>query len=133
MPNPKGKKSFRAWLDLSTMDMINNNYKKVHCRSRSQYIDRAIDFYTGYINSDNESYYIPKAIFSNLKGIVDLATSQINRMEFRNCVELAMIESILAVTHIQKGRFSFRLTAPYSEQRRKAASEAAKKNSVNRK
>ena len=33
---------------------------------------------------------------------------------------------------IRKGRFSFRLTAPYSEERRKAASEAAKKNSVNR-
>lgn len=34
---------------------------------------------------------------------------------------------------IRKGRFSFCLTAPYSEERRKAASEAAKKNSVNRK
>ena len=33
---------------------------------------------------------------------------------------------------IRKGRFSFRLTAPYSEERRKAASELAKKNSVNR-
>ncbi len=32
---------------------------------------------------------------------------------------------------IEKGRLSFRLTAPYSEERRKAASEAAKKNSVN--
>ena len=31
---------------------------------------------------------------------------------------------------IAKGRFSFRLTAPYSEERRKAASEAAKKSSV---
>ena len=34
---------------------------------------------------------------------------------------------------IRKGRFSFRLTAPYTEERRKAASESAKKNSVNRK
>lgn len=34
---------------------------------------------------------------------------------------------------ICKGRFSFRLTAPYSEERRKAASERAKKNSVNKK
>ena len=33
---------------------------------------------------------------------------------------------------IHKGRFSFRLTAPYSEERRKAASESAKKNSLNR-
>ena len=34
---------------------------------------------------------------------------------------------------IAKGRFSFRLTAPYSEERRKAASEAAKKSGVHRK
>ena len=32
---------------------------------------------------------------------------------------------------IAKGRFSFRLTAPYNEERRKEASEAAKKNGVN--
>jgi len=32
---------------------------------------------------------------------------------------------------IAKGRFSFRLTAPYSEERRRAASKAAKKCSVN--
>ena len=32
---------------------------------------------------------------------------------------------------IAKGRFSFRLTAPYSEERRNAASKAAKKQSGN--
>lgn len=32
---------------------------------------------------------------------------------------------------IEKGRLSIRLTAPYSEERRRVASEAAKKNSVN--
>ena len=32
---------------------------------------------------------------------------------------------------IRKGRFSFRLTAPYNEERRRAASEAAKKHSCN--
>jgi len=34
---------------------------------------------------------------------------------------------------IAKGRFSFRLTAPYSEERRRATSEAAKKCGVHRK
>ena len=34
---------------------------------------------------------------------------------------------------IRKGRFSFRLTAPYSEERRKATSVASKKNGFNRK
>ena len=31
---------------------------------------------------------------------------------------------------IEKGRFSFRLTAPYSKERRQAASEWAKKNGI---
>ena len=34
---------------------------------------------------------------------------------------------------IEKGRLSFRLTAPYSEERRKAASYAAKQNCVHKK
>ena len=33
---------------------------------------------------------------------------------------------------IRKGRLSFRLTVSYSEERRKAASESAKKNGLNR-
>ena len=33
---------------------------------------------------------------------------------------------------IEKGRLSFRLTSPYSEERRRAASEAAKKCGVHR-
>lgn len=32
---------------------------------------------------------------------------------------------------IRKGRLSFKLTAPYSEERRKSASEQAKKNAAN--
>ena len=36
------------------------------------------------------------------------------------------------VFEIEKGRFCFRLTAPYSDERQRAASEAAKKNGVNR-
>ena len=34
---------------------------------------------------------------------------------------------------IRKGRFSFRLTAPYREERRRAASVAAKKSGIHRK
>ena len=34
---------------------------------------------------------------------------------------------------IEKGRLSFRLTAPYSEERRKAASEYARQNGIHKK
>ena len=93
------KKSVRFSLHDDTVEMIQNNYRKVHCRYPAQYIENAVDFYTGYINSDRESYYIPKAILSNLKAIVDLSESNICRLLFKQAVELAMIENILAATN----------------------------------
>ena len=45
----------------------------------------------------------------------------------------AVIDAVRHAGHIAKGRFSFRLTAPYNEERRRAASEAAKKCGVHRK
>ena len=42
-------------------------------------------------------------------------------MEKKTCPKCGFMEF-----DIEKGRFSFRLTAPYSEERRRAASEAAK-------
>lgn len=95
----ESKKSVRFALHDDTVEMIKNNYKKVHCRYPAQYIENAVDFYTGYINADRESYYIPKAILSNLKAIVDFSESNIFRMLFKQAVELAMIENILAATN----------------------------------
>ena len=39
-------------------------------------------------------------------------------------------EQVGLTFEIEKGRLSFRLTAPYSEERRQAASEWAKKNGI---
>ena len=95
----ENKKTVRFALHDDTVEMIKNNYKKVHCRYPAQYIENAVDFYTGYINADRESYYIPKAILSNLKAIVDVAMSQQNRMLFKQAVEIAMIENIMTVVN----------------------------------
>ena len=40
-------------------------------------------------------------------------------------------ERVCMTFEIRKGRFGFKLTAPYSEERRKAASNLAKKNTEN--
>lgn len=96
MPKAK-KKSVRYSLNEETTEMIQNNYRKAHCRYPAHYVEKAVDFYTGYINSDRDSYYLPKALLSNLKAIVDVAMSQQNRMLFKQAVEIAMIENILTV------------------------------------
>ena len=44
MPNPKGKKKSTMWFYPVTLDLINNNYKKDACRSRSEYVERAVEY-----------------------------------------------------------------------------------------
>ena len=61
MPKTK-KKSVRYSLNEETVEMIQNNYRKAHCRYPAHYVEKAVDFYTGYINSDRDSYYLPKAL-----------------------------------------------------------------------
>jgi len=99
MPNPRGKKKSTMWFCPVTIDLINNNYKKDGCRSRSQYIERAVEYYTGHVNAERDTSYLPNAILSNLKAIVDMSDLHQNRTLFKLCVELAMIESILVATN----------------------------------
>ena len=47
------------------------------------------------------------------------------------CRQLDNDENGCVTYEVRKGRLSFRLTAPYTEERKKAASEAAKKNTGN--
>ena len=47
------------------------------------------------------------------------------------CRQLDNDENGRVTYEVRKGRLSFRLTAPYTEERKKAASEAAKKNTGN--
>lgn len=49
----------------------------------------------------------------------------------QNAVNWTMTETAAKPLPSKKGRFGIRLTAPYSEKRRQAASELAKKNTQN--
>lgn len=45
MANPKGKKKFLLWIYPSTQELVKNNYRKDHCKSQSEFIERAIQYY----------------------------------------------------------------------------------------
>ena len=49
MPNPKGKKKFLLWAYPSTLELVKNNYRKDQCKSQSEFIERAIQYYVGRV------------------------------------------------------------------------------------
>ena len=83
----------------STLDMVEGVYKDDNCGSRSEFIEKAIVFYIGYLTSNDNSQYLPSVVTSTLKSIVAESDNRMNRMIFKLAVELAMTMNIVASTN----------------------------------
>lgn len=71
MPAPKDKKKFLLWAYPSTLELVKNNYRKDKCKSQSEFIERAIQYYVGHVTADEDTSYLPNAFLSNMKSIVE--------------------------------------------------------------
>ena len=64
------KKRVSIWLRASTRQKIEEMYQLDGCKSKSDYVERAVAFYTGYVLSDKADSYLSNMITSSLKSIV---------------------------------------------------------------
>ena len=96
MSAPKGKVKFLLWAFPDSLELVRNTYKKANCRSQSEFIEKAIQYYAGRVNAEDDVSYLPNAFLSNMKGIVTENTTRQNRILFKLAVEMAMMMNILA-------------------------------------
>ena len=96
MPLPKDKIKFSLWLSPETMKTVNELYQENDCKSRSEFIEKAIRLYVGYLIADDKSNLLPNIFLSNMRGIVSESDSKISRLLFKIAVEMSMMMNLLA-------------------------------------
>lgn len=64
------KRRFQLWLKPSTLELADKIYEQDNCASKSEFIEKAIIFYAGYLSAEDNKQYLPSVITSTLKGIV---------------------------------------------------------------
>lgn len=99
MADPKGKKKFLWWAYPTTLELVQSHYRKDNCKSQSEFIERAVNYYVGHIDADDSTSYLPNAFLSNLRSIVAESDNRQGRMMFKFSVEMAMVMNILAAYH----------------------------------
>ena len=97
-PEKELKRRFQLWLRPSVLDMAEKLYESDNCGSKSEFIEKAILFYAGYLNAQQSHEYLPKIITSTIKGITAESTTQICRMLFKLAVELSITMNVVAAT-----------------------------------
>ena len=62
----------------------------------SEFIEKAVRFYLGYLSAGNDASLLPNAFLSNMKSIVAESDNRQSRLLFKLSVEMAMMMNLLA-------------------------------------
>lgn len=90
------KARFSVWLHPDIMEQVKKWQKDDNCRSQSEFIEKAIEFYCGYVSSEKNTNYLSNIVVSTLKSIVRESDNRTGRLLFKIAVELAMTMNVLA-------------------------------------
>ena len=99
MPIPKEKQKFALWLRPETLAKIEKLYRDDDCRSRSEFIEKAVLFYAGYLTADDGQEYFPNVIVSTVKGSLDSLENRMASLLFKTAVELSMMLHMTAANY----------------------------------
>lgn len=91
----KGKQKATIFLTPSMKKKIEENYRADNCRSQSEFVEKAVDFYLGYLNTKNASAFLPEVLTTILIGIMDDFAQRMGRMLYKLSVEQNLCNHIL--------------------------------------
>lgn len=94
----ENKKKFALWVYPDTLETVSELYRGDNCESKSEFIEKAIRFYAGYLTSEDKSGFLPTVVTSTLKSIVAESDNRQSRLLFKLAVELAMLQNVVAAS-----------------------------------
>ena len=92
----KGKEKFALWITPECKRLVDDCYADDQCQSRSEYIEKAILFYTGFLYAEKADRYLPKVLQQILSGTLERFAERIGRQLFKLAVEQNVNNHILA-------------------------------------
>ncbi len=97
--NMADKNKFALWAYPETLERVEKLYREDGCKSRSEFIEKAINFYCGYLTAENYREYFPSVIVSTVKGSLDSFENRMASLLFKTAVELSMMLHITAANY----------------------------------
>lgn len=90
------KNKFPLWIYPSTMETIERHIDKSGCRSKSDYIEQAVRFYSGYLSAQDYKDYLPNVVMSVMKAVISSYERRTSNILFKVAVEISMMNYLLA-------------------------------------
>ena len=92
----KVKKKTTFWLPPDMIDRMDSWLKADNCRSRNEFVEKALRFYMGYLGTENITEYLSDALVATLRGIIADSTNRTNGILFKCAVEQGIMAHTIA-------------------------------------
>lgn len=92
----KGKQKATVWLTPAVKEQIEAAYRSDNCRSQSEFIEQAVEFYLGYLHTKNAGQYLPEALATMLMGMLDGYAKRIGGALHKMAVEQNLCNHLIA-------------------------------------
>ncbi len=91
-----GKQRMDVYLFPETIEKAKKLYGQDDCRNRSEFIEKAIRFYVGFLTAEDKSSFLPNMFLSNMRSIVYESDNRQNKLLFKLAVEMALMMNLMA-------------------------------------
>ena len=93
------KKRFPLRLKTETMQKIEQWRTASNCRSKNEFVEKAVNFYADYLALNSDNQLLPKAVLSTIEGRLGLLEKNLSAATFNHAVELDMLVGIIAQSY----------------------------------
>lgn len=84
------------WMDDDVRDQVESHYQKDNCAKRNEFIEKAIRFYSGYLDTESADAYLPRVLADVLEGKLNAFGKRMGHLLFKLSVDQNLMGNILA-------------------------------------
>ena len=85
-----------VWMDDAVWDQVESRYQRDNCSTRNEFIEKAVQFYSGYLDTESADAYLPKVLADVLEGKLGALGKRIGHLLFKLSVDQNLMGNVLA-------------------------------------
>ena len=83
----KENKKHSVWLSDSAWTEVESRYRRDNCSTRNEFIEKAIRFYSGYLDAESADAYLPCVLSDVLEGKLGALGKRMGHLLFKLSVD----------------------------------------------
>ena len=96
MEEHDNKKRTAVWLTPGVIRRMDSWLEEDNCKTRSEFIEKALRFYMGCLATEDTSEYLSRALVDTLRGTLADNENRLRTLLFKLCVEVNMMSHTVA-------------------------------------